>query len=119
MLRPLTAKINSSIEGDGSSVTPRRGSKRSLEEALQSQQKRQRLDANGSLDDSDTESGDFTNFDPTELVKNREGTFVTPKSVSTYLSKHMRRCLTKEEREALFKEHPRPDVEQYPKSIST
>ena len=69
------------------------------------------MDADASLDDSDTESEDFINFDPTELVKNREGTFVTPKSVSTYLSKHLRRCLTKEEREALFKEHPRPDVE--------
>ena len=34
-----------------------------------------------------------------------------PKSVETYLSKHLRRCLTKEEREALFKEHPRPDAE--------
>ena len=28
-----------------------------------------------------------------------------------YLNKHMKRCLTKEEREALFKEHPRPDLD--------
>ena len=63
------------------------------------------------LDDSETESGDVLDFDPTELVKNRKGTFVIPKSVETYLSKHLRRCLTREEREALFKEHPRPDAE--------
>lgn len=69
------------------------------------------MDTNETLDDSEPESGDFLNFDPTELVKNREGTFVIPKSVESYLSKHLRRCLTKEEREALFKEHPRPDTE--------
>lgn len=51
------------------------------------------------------------NFNPTELIKNREGTFAIPKSVETYLSKHLKRCLTKEEREALFKEQPRPDAE--------
>ena len=90
------------------SVTPGGGSKRSLEEALLPQQKRQRLDTNGSLDNSDTEAEDFINFDPTELVVNREGTFVNSKSVSTYLSKH---CLTKEERKALLMEHPRPDAE--------
>lgn len=28
-----------------------------------------------------------------------------------YLGKHLRRCMTKEEREAVFKEHPRPDIE--------
>lgn len=28
-----------------------------------------------------------------------------------YLDKHMRRFLAKEEREALFKEHPRPDID--------
>ena len=36
---------------------------------------------------------------------------MTPRLVSTYLSKHLRHCLTKEERKALFKEHPRPDAE--------
>ena len=88
---------------------PGGGSKRSLEEALLPQHKRQRLDANGLLDDSDTESEDC---DPTELLgENRGGTFVTPKSVSTYLSKHLRHCLTKEEWEVLFKEHLRPDAE--------
>ena len=28
-----------------------------------------------------------------------------------YLNKHMKRCLTKEEREALFKEYPKPDLD--------
>ena len=64
------------------------------------------MDVNESLDDSESESGDLVNFDPTELVKNREG---TPRSVSVYLSKHLRRCLTKEEREVLFSTVPKVD----------
>ena len=31
--------------------------------------------------------------------------------MKSYLDKHMKRCLTKEEREALFKEHPRPNLD--------
>ena len=50
-------------------------------------------------------------FDPASLVKNREGTFKPPKAMEHYLGKHLRRCLTKEEREALFKEHPLPDID--------
>ena len=30
-----------------------------------------------------------------------------------YLNKHMKHCVTKEERETLFKEHPRPDLDTY------
>ena len=102
---------DSSTEGSSSPTTPRRVFKRPLEDTSQPQEKRQKWDAGETLDGSETESGDILDFDPTELVKNREGTFVIPKSVETYLSKHLRRCLTKEEREALFKEHPRPDAE--------
>ena len=50
------------------------------------------------------------NFEPSSLVKAKDGTFQTPKSMRKYLEKHLRRCLSKEEREALFKEHPKPDL---------
>ena len=50
-------------------------------------------------------------FDPASLVKAKEGTFKAPKTMQRYLGKHLKRCLSKEEREALFKEHPRPDVD--------
>ena len=106
-----TDQRDSSTEGSSSPATPRRVFKRPLEDTSQPQEKRQKWDAGETLDGSETESGDILDFDPTELVKNREGTFVIPKSVETYLSKHLRQCLTKEEREALFKEHPRPDAE--------
>jgi hypothetical protein len=42
------------------------------------------------------------------LVKSREGTFKPPKPMERYLKKHLRRC---QEREALFKEHPLPDID--------
>ena len=50
-------------------------------------------------------------FKPASLVKGREGTFKPPKAMEHYLGKHLRRCLTKEEREALFREHPLPDID--------
>ena len=34
-----------------------------------------------------------------------------PRSIQKYLDKHLRHCLTKEGREALLKEHPRPDLD--------
>lgn len=45
------------------------------------------------------------------LVKAKEGTFRAPKTMERYLGRHLKRCLSKEEREALFKEHPRPDID--------
>ena len=53
----------------------------------------------------------LTPFDPGDLVKSKDGTFKVPQCMQQYLDKHMKRCLTKEEREALFKEHPRPDLD--------
>ena len=50
-------------------------------------------------------------FDPAALVKTREGTFKAPKAIKHYLEKHLRRCLSKEEREALHKEDPLPDID--------
>ena len=34
-----------------------------------------------------------------------------PRSIQKYLDKYLRHCLTKEEREALFREHRRPDLD--------
>lgn len=52
----------------------------------------------------------LTDFDPADLVKAKEGTFDTPDTMKKYLEKHLRRCLSKEERDALFKEHPKPNL---------
>ena len=48
-------------------------------------------------------------FDPSELVKKKEGTFSAPEQIASYLDKRIKRCLTKDEREALIKDHLRPD----------
>ena len=34
-----------------------------------------------------------------------------PRLIPKYLDKHLRHCLTKEEREALFRKHPKPDLD--------
>ena len=60
---------------------------------------------------SDDSGEDPMGFDPQSLVKAKEGSFKAPKAMKKYLNKHLRRCLSKEEREALLKEHPRPDLE--------
>ena len=49
-------------------------------------------------------------FNPAFLVVAKEGTFKVPSGMKAYLEKHMKRCLSKEEQEAMFKEHPRPDL---------
>ena len=77
---------DSSTEGGSSPTTPRRAPKGPLEGTLQPQKKRQKWDAIETLDTSETESGDIFDFDPTELVKNREGSFVISKSLEIYLS---------------------------------
>ncbi len=53
----------------------------------------------------------ITQFDPASLVRSKEGTFKALKLMKKYLDMHLRRCLTKEEWEALFKKHPRPDLD--------
>ena len=47
--------------------------------------------------DSDSPSG-IADFDPASLVQSREGTMKVPGSIQKYLDKHLRHCLTKEER---------------------
>lgn len=49
------------------------------------------------------------NFELSSLVKSKDGTFKTPKPMRKYLEMHLRRCLSKEQ-EALFNEHPKPDL---------
>ena len=58
----------------------------------------------------DPEEDPLPCFDPAALVEAEEGTVKVPRAMQQYLEKHMKRCLTKEERDALFKEHPRPDL---------
>ena len=77
---------DSSTEGGSSPTTPRRASKGPLEDTPQPQKKRQKWDASETPDGSETESGDIFDFDTTELVKNREGSFVISKSVEIYPS---------------------------------
>ena len=49
-------------------------------------------------------------FDPAALVEAKEGTVKVPRAMQRYLEKHMKHCLTKEDRDALFKEHHHPDL---------
>ena len=120
-----TASSGGPANGKGSS-TPKRPSRkrkrstaskggptsssRSQSDCLEHQPKRQRLDSESETDsDQDDQSG-LTEFDPASLVKSKEGTFSVPSVMKKYLNKHMKRCLSKEEREAIFKEHPKPDL---------
>ena len=50
----------------------------------------------------DSDGGDpLLCFDPATLVEAKEGTFKVSPTMQKYLDKHMKRCLTKEERDAL------------------
>ena len=55
-------------------------------------------------------SSGISYFNPSSLMKASEGTFIPPTQMEECLNKHLKRCLRKEEREALCKEHPRPDL---------
>ena len=70
------------------------------------QSKRKKLESETDSDEDEL----LGQFDPASLVKSKEGTFSVPSTMKKYLNKHMKRCLSKEEREALFKEHPKPDL---------
>ena len=48
-------------------------------------------------------------FNTTELVKKKEGTFTVPAVITDYLKKRMNWCHTKGQCEALIKDHPKPD----------
>ena len=70
-----------------------------------------RLKLDSDLDSESAGPSGLTCFDPASLFKAREGTIKVSPLIKKYLSKYMKRCLSKEEREALFREHPRPDVD--------
>lgn len=68
--------------------------------------------SNSSTSSDSSLSGELiTPFDPASLVKSKEGTFKVPAGMSKFMRKHFKKCISKEEREAFFKEHPRPDVD--------
>ena len=99
-----------SIKSDNQS----RKRKTNSDEAPPSKRRRSQSESSSSssTSSSSTISGELiTPFDPASLVKSKEGTFKTPSGMSKYIRKHFKKCITKEEREALYKEHPRPDVD--------
>ena len=83
------------------------GRKRRLSTSSANSSKKPRLGDSG---DSDSSNG-LTDFDPASIVQTKDGALRVPKTIEKYLSRHLKHCLTKEEREALFREHPRPDVD--------
>ena len=102
--------------GQSRSPRRRRRSSRSERNASSSSEDRQRQSSEsgyhkGKGTDRCHDCAGPSNFDPESLVKSREGTFKPPNPMERYLKKHLRRCLSKEEREALFKEHPLPDID--------
>lgn len=103
--------LNSITERNTESPSSKGTHKRGLQGATYPREKRQKTVSISSLSESEQEFEVGVEFDPAELVKRKEGTLPVPKPISSYLSKHVKRCLSKEEREALFKEHPRPDLD--------
>ena len=51
--------------------------------------------------ESEPEEG-LANFDPSSMVKTKESTFRASQAMEKYHNKHLKRCLSKEEREAIF-----------------
>ena len=101
-----TASCGGSSECSGTSKSSNRGRKRPATsvDTSESDAKRKRR---SSSTDSGSDSGQFN---PASLVKAKEGTFKPDTKMTRYLDKHLKRCLEKEEREAIFKVHPRPDA---------
>ena len=90
-----------------SSQESRISNKRPGNEVSSKGTKKRRLDVS-----PESEPGEgLASFDPSSLVKTKEGTFRAPQAMEKYLNKHLKRCLSKEEREAIFKEHPKPDLD--------
>ena len=70
-----------------------------------------RLKLDSEPDSESAGQSGLTCFDPASLVKPKEGTIKVSPLIKKYLSKHMKRCLSREEREANFREHPKADQE--------
>ena len=70
--------------------------------------KRRRADNDPEMDSEEGDPQDLSVFNLGDLMKTKDGTFKVPKYMKSYLNKHMKHCLTKE---ALFKDHSRPDLD--------
>ena len=81
-------------------------SSQSQSDDAEHQSKRKKLESGTDSDEDDL----LGQFDPASLVKSKEGTFSAPSMMKKYLNKHMKCCLSKEERDAILKEHPKPDL---------
>ena len=65
-----------------------------------------------SVKDSDSESNSsIPSFDPAAFVQPKDGIRQVPEPIRKYLAKHLQHCHTKEVRDTLFKEHPRPELD--------
>ena len=102
-----TGSHHSSLSDSGRTTDAPLNRKRRADSLPGNSSKRSRKDEES---DSDSSSGTL-NFDPSSLVKSKEGTTKVPKTIQKYLDRHLKHCLSKDEREALFREHPRPDLE--------
>lgn len=96
----------SSSESEEEQSTRYSYGKRALEAPVQTLAKRSKMS-------SSSESGPSSSacFEPAHLVKAREGTVKVLPNMQKYLDEHLKSCLSKEEREALFKEYPKPDLD--------
>lgn len=102
-LFPFPLDIGSGLPNENSI----RGKKRSLSTSSDTSSKRPRWD-----EDIESDSAtNITDFDPASIVQSKDGAIKVPRVIVKYLDRHLKRCLTKEEREALFREHPRPDLD--------
>ena len=51
-----------------------------------------------------------TPFDPSKKKETEEFRFKAPKVVNSYMEKHFQRTLSKEERTAMLRVHPKPET---------
>lgn len=85
--------------------------KRSREEVNPPTAKRQRLGDSDSDVNSETSVTPLPTFDPSlDKEDKEEFRFEAPDQVTAYLEKHFRRSLSKEERTAMLRKHPKPDT---------
>ena len=114
--RPANSKKGSTASQGGpafcgSDDLPKTGNRRPRPPDNSAEEPTKRLKLDSDLDSESAGPSGLTCFDPASLVKAREGTIKVSPLIKKYLSKYMKRCLSKEEREALFREHPRPDLD--------
>lgn len=57
-----------------------------------------------------SESAESGQFNPALLVMAKKGTFKQSTKMTRYLDKNLKRCLEKDEREAIYKVYPQPNA---------